>query len=104
MEYQESDIHAIGYAKEIYTDMLIDDKKISFRIDCGVAINIIRRSTQLAATGHEIQKTTTTLRMWNGSHVKPIGTTRIVMHNPKTQNKLSVDFVVVDGNNTFDWS
>ena len=39
--------------------------------------------------------TTKTLRMWNGSQVKPIRTARIIMRNPKTRKKYSVEFVVV---------
>ena len=34
--------------------------------------------------------------MWNGSEVKPIGTARITMRNPKTRKKYSVEFVIVD--------
>ncbi|PFX25191.1 Retrovirus-related Pol polyprotein [Stylophora pistillata] len=72
--------------------MFIDKKKINFQIDCGASINIIPGKQ---AQGHEIKSTTKTLRMWSGSHVKPIGTARINMHNPKTRKKYSVEFVVI---------
>lgn len=62
--------------------MLIDDRKVDFQIDYGASINIIPAKH---AQGHDIQVTTNTLRMWNGSQVKPVGTTRIVMRNPKTR-------------------
>ena len=90
---QGTDVHAVKYAKEIYAEMLIDDKKLNFQIDCGASINIIPAKH---ASGHEIAATSKTLRMWNGSEVKPTGTTRIVLRNPKTRNKYSVEFVVVD--------
>ena len=77
--------------------MLIDDRKVDFQIECGASINIILAKH---AEGHDIQATTKTLRMWNGSQVKPVGTTIIVMRNPKTRKKYSVEFVVVDSDLT----
>ena len=71
---------------------LLITKKFTFQIDCGASINIIPAKH---AEGHEIKSTTKTLRMWNGSQVKPIGTARIIMRNPKTRKKYSVEFVVV---------
>ena len=97
MDSQESDVHAVRHAKEIYAEMLIDDRKVNLQIDCGASINIIPVKH---ATGHEIQPTTKTLRMWNGSQVKPIGTTRLIMRNPRTRKKYSVEFVVVESNLT----
>ena len=77
--------------------MLIGDKKVNFQIDCGASINIIPAKH---ASGHEIAATNKTLWMWNGSEVKPIGTTRIVLRNPKTRKKYSVEFAVVDSDLT----
>lgn len=57
MDSQESDVHAVRHAKEIYAEMLIDDKKVNFQIDCGASINIIPSKH---ATSHEIQPTTKT--------------------------------------------
>ena len=43
----EPSIHAIeqtsAYAREIYTEMMITDKKIKFQIECGASINIITK-------------------------------------------------------------
>ena len=91
LESKESEIHAVGFAKGIYAEMLVDNKKVNFQIDCGASINIIPAKH---AQGHEIKSTTKTLRMWNGSQLKPIGTARIIMRNPKTRKKYSVEFVV----------
>lgn len=97
VDSQEPDVCTVQQAKEIYAAMLIDDRKVNFQIDCGASVNIILTKH---TTGHDIQTTTKTLQMWNGSEVKPIGTTRIVMRNPKTLKKYSVEFVVVDSNLT----
>ena len=82
--------------KFIYAEMLIDSKKVNFQIDCGASINII---TAKHAQGHEIKATTKTLRMWNGSQVKPMGSARIILRNPKTR-KYSVEFIVVESDLT----
>ena len=71
LDSKVSDVHAVGFAKEIYAEMLIDNKKVNFQIDCGASINIIAAKH---AEGHKIKSTTKTLRMWNGSQVKPIRT------------------------------
>ena len=97
LETKESDVHAVGFAKEIIAEMLVDNKKVNFQIDCGASINIIPAKH---AQGHEIKSTTKTLRIWNGSQLKPIGTARIIMRNPKTRKKYSVEFVVVESNLT----
>ena len=39
IDSQECDIHTVGYAKEIHAEMLIDDRKVGFQIDCGASIN-----------------------------------------------------------------
>ena len=96
LDSKESDVHAVGFAKEIYAEMLIDNKKVNFQIDCGASINIIPAKH----AGHEIKWTTKTLQMWNGSQVKPIGTARIILCNPKTRKKYSVEFVVVESDLT----
>ena len=65
LESKESDVHAVGFTKEINAEMLVDNKKVNFQIDCGASINIIPAKH---AQGHEIKSTTKTLRMWNGSN------------------------------------
>ena len=42
----------------------------------------------------KLEETNTTLVMYNGSEVKPVGKTRIQVINPKNQNKYSVEFIV----------
>jgi hypothetical protein len=81
-----------GFAKEVYTEMKINDKKIKFQIDCGASINVI---TECYATGSNIIPSNKTLKMWNGSELKPLGTTRLIVRNPKTEKKYSIEFIVV---------
>ena len=89
-------IHAVertsGYAREIYTEMMINDKKIKFQINCGASINII---TKCHATKSHVTPSNKTLKMWNGTEMKLFGTTRLKFTNPKTRKKYSIEFVVV---------
>ena len=81
-----------GYDKEIYAEMWVNEDKIRFQVDCGASINIL---PEKYVRNQKIEKTSKTLRMWNGTEVKPLGTTRVVLRNPKTRKKYSVEFVVV---------
>ena len=74
-----------GFAKEVYTEMEINDKKIKFQIDCDASINVI---TECYATGSNIIPSNKTLKMWNGSELKPLGTTRLIVRNPKNREKI----------------
>ena len=89
-------IHAVertsGYAREIYTEMMINDKKIKFQINCGASINII---TKCHATKSHVTPSNKTLKMWNGTEMKLFGTTRLKFTNPKTRKKYSIEFAVV---------
>ena len=93
----DSHVHAVDtakYAKEIYTEMIIDDKSVKFQIDCGASTNIL---PDKYVDKHAIKPTTKTLRMWNGSEVKPTGTARVALRNPKNRKKYSVEFIIVSG-------
>ena len=81
-----------GPAKEIYTEMEIKDQRIKFQIDCGASINIINKCH---ATGSPVTPSSKTLKTRNGTEVKPLGTTRLMVKNPQTGNKYSIEFFVV---------
>ena len=81
-----------SFPSEVYTEMLVDEKAIKFQVDSGASANIL--STKhigedgVTPTGH-------VLRMWNGAEVRPLGTRRLVLRNPKNNKRFSVEFVVV---------
>ena len=85
-----------GFTKEIYAEMQINDKRVIFQIDCGATINIINKRH----AGSNVTPSSKTLKMWNGTEVKPLGTTRLLVRNPKTKKKYSIEFVVVPDNLT----
>ena len=83
----EPSINAIaqtsGHAREIYTEMMNDKKKIKFQIDCGASINNI---TKYHTTGSHVTPSNKTLKKGNGTEMK--------VRNPKTGKKYST--VVTD--------
>ena len=83
-----------GFTEEIYTELQINDKRVKFQIDCGATINIINKRH----AGSNITQSSKTLKMWNGTEVKPLGTTPLLLRNPKTKKKYSIKFVVVPDN------
>ena len=72
-----------GFAKEIYTEMQINDKRVKFQNDCGATINVINKRQ----AGSNVTPSSKMLNMWNGTEVKPFGTTRLLVRNPKTKKK-----------------
>ena len=71
---------------------MINDKKIKFQIDCGASINII---TKCHTTRSHVTPSNKTLKVWNETEMKPLGTTRLKVTNPKTGKKYSIEFFVV---------
>ena len=85
-------IEQSGYQREIYIEMLIDGTAVKFQVDCGASINIL---PERFLKSHDVFPTTKPLMMWNKTEVKPLGTTRMVIQNPKNKKKFSVEFVIV---------
>ena len=83
-----------GFAKEVYTEMQIHDKRVKFQINCGATINIINKRH----AGSNVTPSSKMLKMKNGTEVKPLGTTRLLVRNPKTKKKYSIEFIVVPDN------
>ena len=87
----EPSIHAVeqtcGYMRELYTEMMINDRKIKFQIDCGASINII---TKCHTTRRHITPSKKTLKTWNGAEMKPLGTNRLKVTDPKISIQLSL--------------
>lgn len=86
-----------GYAKAIYATMEVGNQAIKFQVDCGASINIITKA--LIGT-FDVTPTNKRLVMWNKTEITPIGSTRIILRNPKNRKKYSVEFVVVKENLT----
>lgn len=82
-----------GYPKEIYAEMIINGSSLSFQVDCGASVNIL--PLKYIGTACEIKPSKKSLRMWNGTNVTPVGSTRVIVRNPKNHKRYSIEFVVV---------
>lgn len=60
------------YKRFVYTEMFINKDKVIFQVNCGTSVNIVNEKYM---KGKAVQPTTKVLKMWNGSHLKPIGIT-----------------------------
>ena len=65
--------------KEIFSEMLIDDKPIKFQVDRGSSINILAKEV---VGNCNLAPTSQTRIMWNKTEVTPFSTTRIIVTNP----------------------
>ena len=80
------------YPKEIYAEMIINGSSLSFQVDCGASVNIL----PLKYVGDcVIKPSKKSLRMWNGTNVTPVGSTRVIVRNPKNHKRYSIEFVFV---------
>ena len=80
------------YPKEIYAEMIINGSSLSFQVDCGASVNIL----PLKYVGDcAIKPSKKSLRMWNGTNVTPVGSTRVIVRNPKNHKRYSIEFVFV---------
>ena len=93
---QPETVHAVthaNYPKEIYTEMVVDKKHVKFQVDSGTSVNVI--PVKFVA-GKKLENTTKTLQMWNDTTLKPLGSSRLILRNPKNNKKFNVEFIVVD--------
>ena len=77
--------------REIYAQMLVNEKPIKFHIDCGATVNVLPSKY----VNKDVQPTKRVLQMWTKTELKPEGICRLTIRNPRNQKKYSVEFIVV---------
>lgn len=70
-------------------------QSVTFQVDTGATVNLLPLRYAIQSN---IRPTVKKLKMWNDTHVNPVGVCRIVIQNPKNQKKYSVEFVIVKEN------
>ena len=80
------------FATEIYAELIVKDEPIEFQLDCGATINILPEKD---AQSCDLKSANKRLRMWNGSEVISLRTTRVIVRNPRNHKRYSIEFVVV---------
>ena len=89
-------IHAVTqeyYPKVIFTEMFVDKKEVKFQVDSGASVNVIPVKF---VSNKKFEPTTKTLQMWNDTTLKPLGSCRLILHNPKNKKTFSVKVLVAD--------
>ena len=100
----EEEVGAVASDRYTYkpsAPLMINRNLERFQLDSGATVNVLSKSKLEGFFRKPIKKleeTNTTLVMYNGSEVKPVGKTRIQVINPKNQKKYSVEFMVVNEN------
>ena len=84
-------------SKEVYAKMTVRGNPIKFHVDCGATVNVLPMKY---LAGENIEPTKRTLQMWNRTELKPKGTCRLTVRNPKNDKKYSVEFMAVQENLT----
>ena len=84
--------------------MQLRDEQIQFQLDCGTTVNI-HPLDNCQQVFHDpslsrLQPTNKTLRMFNQTELKPLGTVKIETLNPKTEEVRFLEYVVVNEGNT----
>ena len=83
--------------REIYAQMLINEKPIKFHIDCGATVNVLPIKY---VNSKDIKPSNCVLQMWNKTELKPEGTCRVTLRNPKNHQKYSIEFILIKENLT----
>jgi hypothetical protein len=96
------DIKAIDkeiFPNKMFATMRIDRNEITFQLDCGSTVNVfpeyLFRQCVCEKEHVEIEKSSQTLVMFNGTETKPLGKKRLTLKNPKNNKKYNVEFVIV---------
>ena len=90
--------------RKIFASMQLRDEQIQFQLDCGATVNIVPLDNYQQVL-HDpslsrLQPTNKTLRMFNQTELKPLGTVKIETLNPKTEEVRFLEYVVVNEGHT----
>ena len=81
-----------GMNKEVKSQMLIDGKRVLFQLDTRASVNTLNRELVWDATMKPYHDR---LRMWNNDTLKPAGTCRKLITNPKNSKQYDLHFIVL---------
>lgn len=79
--------------REIYAQVLINEKPIKFHIDCAATVNILPAKN---VNKEDIKATKRVLKMWNKTELNTEGTCSVTIRNPRNRRKYSINFIVVE--------
>lgn len=89
------------YQSRIHAVMSVKQHKVKFQLDCGSTVNVlsVKLYSKICSDPElkRLEKTSTTLVMYNNSKAHPVGKRRVNVRNLKNQKKYSVEFLIVEG-------
>ncbi|XP_011664712.2 uncharacterized protein K02A2.6-like [Strongylocentrotus purpuratus] len=88
-------INTVKPRDEVYARMMINEKAVDFQVDSGASANILPLR-HLEGADYVLKPSKKKLMMWNEITMAIEGVSRVKMLNPKTKQKYSVEFIVVD--------
>ena len=93
-EYEIGQISANSVGNSsLSAELFIHGKPIKFQLDTGAATSLI--SKNLIDNNIALSPTNTTLVMWNGTKLKPLGHCKLRVYNKKTNTEYGIRFLVV---------
>nr|XP_039254308.1 uncharacterized protein LOC120331303 [Styela clava] len=85
--------------KKFFTQLLLNNFRINFQIDCGATVNVISKSHYIKASNDykliKLVPTSAKLSMYNKTLILPLGKISLPVYNPKNGISYFLDFMVI---------
>ena len=99
-----SSLQAKSTGKKIYACMRLKELTVKFQLDCGATVNILPADIYQRINDdpqmRKLQKSHTTLVMFNKSEMRPLGHVKLKTVNPKNEQCFLVEYTVVPEGHT----
>ena len=92
-------VQAKSSPKKIYASMSLRDETVKFQVDCGATVNILPADVYQKVFSDpqlsRLEKSETTLVMFNQSELKPLGCVKVETTNPRNDQCFLTEYTVV---------
>lgn len=97
-------VQAKSSPKRIYASMRLRDETVKFQVDCGATVNILPVDVYQKVFSDpqlsRLEKSETTLVMFNQSELKPLGCVKVETTNPRNDQCFLTEYTVVPRGHT----
>ena len=90
----EDSVNKINSGKDIFAKLSVHHTPVVFQVDSGASTNILPKKF---LQNEEIKPSKKTLKMWNGTIVKPLGECFVHVKNQRNGRRYNVLFTIVEG-------
>jgi len=81
----------------LFAEMILKQGPMTFQLDNGATVNVLPQC--YLPKDATLEPSSVLLRMYNHTHLKTLGKTRLVIKNPKNNRKYKLTFIVIAENN-----